>query len=54
MIEKLEQLTIGQFIDLVCGDTSVLTGKREIVSEAKMAIALRNIVFEYKRIASPY
>lgn len=51
MIERLEQLTIGQFIDLVCGDTSVLTGKHEIVSEAKMAVALRNIVFEYKDIA---
>lgn len=51
MIERLEQLTIGQFIDLVCGDTSVLTGKREIVSETKMAVALRNIVFEYKDIA---
>ncbi len=50
MIEKLEQLTIGQFVDLVCGDTSVLTSKREIVNEAVLVIAMRNIVFEYKEI----
>ena len=51
MKEKLGELTIGQFIDLVCGDTSVLAGKHEIVSESKTAIAMRNIVFEYKEIA---
>lgn len=51
MIEKLEQLSIGQFIDLLCGDTSILTSKREIVSEAKVTNAIRNIVFEYKEIA---
>lgn len=50
MIEKLEQLTIGQFVDLVCGDTSVLTSKREIVNEAVLVITMRNIVFEYKEI----
>lgn len=51
MIEKLEQLTIGQFIDLVSGDTSVLGSKREILSPLKVAITMRNIVFEYKEIA---
>lgn len=51
MIEKLEQLSIGQFIDLLCGDTSILTSKREIVSEVKVTNAIRNIVFEYKEIA---
>lgn len=51
MIEKLEQLTIGQFIDLVCGDISIISGKHEVLSEAKMAITLRNIIFEYKEIA---
>lgn len=50
MKTKLEELTIGQFIDLVCGDTSVLKGKHEIVSQAKVVDALRNIVFEYKEI----
>ena len=50
MIERLEQLTVGQFVDLVCGDTSVLIGKREVVNEAVLVVAMRNIVFEYKEI----
>lgn len=51
MKDTLDQLTIGQFIDLVCGDTSVLTDKREVVSQTKLAVVMRNIVFEYKEIA---
>lgn len=50
MIERLEQLTVNQFVDLVCGDTSVLIGKREVVNEAVLVVAMRNIVFEYKEI----
>lgn len=50
MIERLEQLTVSQFVDLVCGDTSVLIGKREVVNEAVLVVAMRNIVFEYKEI----
>lgn len=51
MIEKLDQLTMGQFINMLCGDTSVLKGRHEMVPESKMAIAVRNIIFEYKEIA---
>lgn len=51
MIEKLENLTIAQFIDLICGDTSVLLGKHEVVSPERIALNVRNIVFEYKNIA---
>lgn len=51
MIEKLEQLSIGQFIDLLCGETSVLTSKHEIVSDARVTAVMRNIIFEYKEIA---
>lgn len=51
MIEKLEQLTVSQFVDLVCGDTSVLIGKHEVVSPEELAKATRSIVFEYKEIA---
>ncbi|MCM1142001.1 MAG: hypothetical protein NC453_25815 [Muribaculum sp.] len=47
MITKLEGLTAAQFIDLVCGDTSVLLSKHEIVSPGKVAIVTRNIVCEY-------
>lgn len=50
MIERIEQLTMAQFIDLACGDTSVLHSHREIVSPAKVAAAARNIIYEYRTI----
>ncbi len=50
MIEKLEQLTVSQFVDLICGDASVLIDK-EVVPHEKVVIAMRDIVFEYKTIA---
>ncbi len=51
MIEKLEQLTVAQFVDLICGDTTVLLGKREIVAPAKLTECARNILLEYRMIA---
>lgn len=53
MIKTLDRLTIGQFIDLVCGDTGVLASKHEIVSETELTAAMREIVFQYKSIADP-
>lgn len=53
MIEKLEQLTLSQFVDLVCGNTSVLLVNHEIGNPTKIAVATRNIVFEYRSIADP-
>lgn len=53
MKEKLEQLTLSQFVDLVCGDTNVLLGSREIGNPTKIAIATRGIVLEYRAIADP-
>lgn len=50
MIEHLNELTMAQFIDLSCGDTSVLLTKREVVSPAKVSKTVRNIVFEYRTI----
>lgn len=50
MIEHLNELTMAQFIDLSCGDTSVLLTKREVVSPAKVSKVVRNIVFEYRTI----
>lgn len=50
MIEKLEQLTLSQFVDLVCGDTEVLLRKHEVADPDKLAIAMRNIVMEYRAI----
>lgn len=51
MITTLEELTMAQFIDLVCGDTSVVVGKREVVPSKKIVSTIRNIVFEYRGIA---
>lgn len=53
MIEKLEQLTLSKFVDLVCGNTRVLLQRREKASPNKLAIATRNIVLEYRAIADP-
>lgn len=53
MKENLEQLTLSQFVDLVCGDTSVLLGSHEVGNPNKLAVATRNIVLEYRAIADP-
>lgn len=52
MIERLDQLTIGQFIDLICGDSTVITGGEE-ASGTQVAAAMRKIVLEYREIADP-
>lgn len=51
MKERLDQLTLSQFIDLICGDFDALLAKHEIGNAEKLAIATRNIVFEYRSIA---
>lgn len=53
MIGKLEQLTVDQFIDLVCGKVNVILSKHEICSPEKIAITVRNIIIEYRDIADP-
>lgn len=53
MITKLEQLTMGQFVDLVCGNTDILCNDDEHHPDSDIASAMRNIVFEYKEIADP-
>lgn len=53
MIDKLNQLTVDQFIDLVCGKVNVILGKHEVQSPEKIAITVRNIIIEYRDIADP-
>ncbi len=53
MIKTLEQLTVAQFIELVCGNISVLAEKNEKISEEKATGIIHNIAFEYKQIADP-
>lgn len=53
MISRLEELTAAKFVDLVCGDASVLLGSGEIVKPSVLAITARNIQLEYQEIADP-
>lgn len=53
MITKLEQLTLSQFVDLACGDTSVLIGTHEIINPHKLTLTVRDIMLEYRAIADP-
>lgn len=51
MIKCLSKLTMRQYIELVCGDTSVLTSKGEIVAPAKLQKTRKRIIFEYARLS---
>lgn len=53
MKEKLEHLTISEFIDLVCGEVDVILSEHEIVRKDKKALITRNLIFEYKEIVDP-
>lgn len=53
MKTTLAELTAAQFVDLICGDTSVLFSKNEIPKPEKLAHVLREIVMEYKSIVDP-
>lgn len=53
MIEKLEELTTDQFIDLISGDATILLHDGDTPDPIKLTIAMRNIVMEYKQIADP-
>ena len=53
MKDKLEHLTISEFIDLVCGEVDVILSKHEIAREDKKALITRNLIFEYKEIVDP-
>lgn len=53
MKDKLEYLSISEFIDLVCGEIDVILSKHEIAGEDKKALITRNLIFEYKEIVDP-
>lgn len=53
MKTKLEQLTMAEFIELMCGNTDVLLGKHEMGNEHNLTIATRDILYEYKAISDP-
>lgn len=51
MITSLSKLTMRQYIELVCGDLSVLKGTAEIVSPVKLEEIRKRIIFEYSRLS---
>lgn len=51
MIETLDKLTVSQFVDLVCGDTSVLLKKGEKVTKERIEQVTRDIIYQYREIA---
>ncbi len=53
MIQRLDLLTVEQFINLLCGDMAVISEKDEKLSDISFTIGMRNLVFEYKEIADP-
>lgn len=53
MKTRLDQLTAAEFIDLMCGDRSVLLADGEKADFNEVTIALRNILMEYRAIADP-
>lgn len=52
MIEKLEQITLSQFIDVLCGDMSVLTDNQECDGD-RLPLVVRDMVLEFRTIADP-
>lgn len=53
MKERLDQLTLAEFIELSCGNAKVLLEKHEVPNEEKMVKLAANLMGEYKTIASP-
>ena len=51
MIKSLSKLTMRRYIELVCGDTSVLTTKGEIVPPAKLQKTRKRLIFDYARLS---
>lgn len=53
MKERLDQLTLAEFIELSCGEPKVLLEKHEVGEEKKLLAVASNLMSEYKSIASP-
>ncbi len=51
MIKSLSKLTMRQYVELVCGDTSVLTGVGEIVTPVRLQEVRKQLIFDYSRLS---
>lgn len=53
MKTRLDQLTIAEFVELMCEDTSVLLEPNENAEPKELTKVIRDILFEYKQISDP-
>lgn len=54
MKEHITQLTMSEYINLICGDTSVLMEKKsEVLSPQKMMQARNTIIYEFRELSDP-
>ena len=53
MKERLDQLTLAEFIELSCGNSKVLLEKHEVGNDESMLKLAASLMNEYKSIASP-
>ncbi|UBD64000.1 hypothetical protein K6V25_13730 [Bacteroides salyersiae] len=53
MIERLNQLSLYDFIELSCGDCTVLLSPGEEISEVELKKRSSDLIIEYKRITNP-
>ena len=53
MKTRLDQLTLRDLIELSCGDSTVLLDKEESITDSVLNTCARQILAEYKELASP-
>lgn len=51
MIRELSDLTMRQYVDMLCGDASVLLERREVASPKEIESVRRKLVFDYARLS---
>lgn len=52
MIERLNQLSLYDFIELSCGDCSVLLSPDEDINEMELKKRSSDLIIEYKKITN--
>ena len=53
MKTRLDQLTMAEFIELLCGNTSVVMGKHEFPDPKKLEKNVRDLILRYEEISDP-
>lgn len=53
MKSRLDQITVAEFIELLCGHADILLNKNEEVGEAEVLHTAKEIVEKYKSIVDP-